>query len=243
MNGASSKNVNSQSETACLDQGEEVLPELITFSSGEAFFYLIPPAASYGHRAELWDVDAPAREVRVLLVLSSEDGVVRLLEHPSGVVFAECPLPTDGTSLTTVVEPVLDSSRYFVLRVAHRSSNNHAFIGVGFRTRGDSSNFSAALDDYRQQLRRMGEAAVMRQEYERQQQRAAHSPAAAAAAAACLQGQPALLSAPAACSDGGSGGIGSGEVSPLALQPGQTITLNLGSPSPGADAATQIAAR
>lgn len=32
---------------ACLDQ-EEVLPELITFSSGEAFFYLIPPAASYG---------------------------------------------------------------------------------------------------------------------------------------------------------------------------------------------------
>ncbi|MEW5318083.1 MAG: hypothetical protein WDW38_009336 [Sanguina aurantia] len=137
MNGASSKNVNSQSETACLDQGEEVLPELITFSSGEAFFYLIPPAASYGHRAELWDVDAPAREVRVLLVLSSEDGVVRLLEHPSGVVFAECPLPTDGTSLTTVVEPVLDSSRYFVLRVAHRSSNNHAFIGVGFRSATD----------------------------------------------------------------------------------------------------------
>lgn len=29
------------------DQDKDV-PELITFSSGEAFFYLIPPAASYG---------------------------------------------------------------------------------------------------------------------------------------------------------------------------------------------------
>lgn len=43
MNGTSS-----ESEIACVDQGEEVLPELITFSSGEAFFYLIPSAASYG---------------------------------------------------------------------------------------------------------------------------------------------------------------------------------------------------
>eukprot|EP00775_Hariotina_reticulata_P003364 gene3364-3639_t len=83
-------------------------------------------------------------------------------------LFAECPLPADGTSITTVVEPVVDSSRYFVLKVVDPGSRKHAFIGIGFRERADASDFSAALDDYRQYLRRKSEAEQMRRQFDQQ---------------------------------------------------------------------------
>jgi hypothetical protein len=46
----------------------------------------------------------------------------------AGDLFAECPVPVDKP-LTTAVEPVIDSSRYFVLRIVDRDSQRHAFIG------------------------------------------------------------------------------------------------------------------
>lgn len=56
------------------------------------------------------------------------------------------------------VESVIDSSRYFAIRIVDRSSQRHAFIGLGFRDRGHASNFSAAIDDHRSFLRRQKEA-------------------------------------------------------------------------------------
>lgn len=52
----------------------------------------------------------------------------------AGELFAECPLPADGSPLTRAVEACVDSSRYFVLRVVDRSNaKKHAFMGMGFR--------------------------------------------------------------------------------------------------------------
>jgi adaptin ear-binding coat-associated protein 1/2 len=48
-------------------------------------------------------------------------------------LFAECPLPSDGSPLTRRVETVVDSSRYYVLQVVDRTdAKKHAFLGIGF---------------------------------------------------------------------------------------------------------------
>ena len=73
--------------------------------------------------------------------------------------------------LQTCIEPVLDSSRYFVLRIVDRESGHHAFVGLGFRERGDASDFNAALFEHVQHLQRKGQAGEMRAAHEAQQRR------------------------------------------------------------------------
>ena len=68
---------------------------------------------------------------------------------------------------TQAVEPVVDSSRYFVVRVVDRGdAKKRAFVGLGFRERSAASDFAAALDDYRRLVRRAREAEEMRQRFE-----------------------------------------------------------------------------
>ena len=43
------------------------------------------------------------------------------------------------------MEPVVDSSRYFVLRVQAQSSNKHAYVGIGFREREAAFSLKATL--------------------------------------------------------------------------------------------------
>jgi hypothetical protein len=61
-----------------------------------------------------------------------------------------------------VVEAVIDSSRYFCLRVADEATGRHAFLGLGFRTRDAASDFKMALNDHERQCQRSAEAARRR---------------------------------------------------------------------------------
>ena len=90
-----------------------------------------PPSASHqGHRADSWDVEKWLRAVRVRVTSKGDRGAIKLEDQASGELFAACPLPRDAP-VSTVVEPVIDSSRYFVLRVEDEATRRHAFLGLG----------------------------------------------------------------------------------------------------------------
>ena len=56
---------------------------------------------------------------------------VLLVDTTTGELFATCPVTEPGSK---AIDPVVDSSRYFVLRIDD-GKGRHAFIGMGFRDR------------------------------------------------------------------------------------------------------------
>ena len=62
----------------------------------------------------------------------------------SGTEFAACPVPAGERP--QAVEPVTDSSRYFVLRLLDTSHpQRRAFVGMGFNDRSEAFDFNVAL--------------------------------------------------------------------------------------------------
>ena len=52
------------------------------------------------------------------------------------------------------VEAVLDSTRYFVVRVTDEKAGREALIGLGFREREEAADFRAALAKYESEIAR-----------------------------------------------------------------------------------------
>ena len=100
-----------------------------------------------------------------LLTRSDDTAVLRLETEDGGELFAACPLPRSGP-VAAAVEPVIDSSRYFVLRVEDEATKRHAFLGLGFRSRDAASDLKMALADYEKQLQRSAEAERRRDAHE-----------------------------------------------------------------------------
>jgi len=117
--------------------------ESVLYVCREVMVYRVPPRTSNaGYRAEGWgDLSNPLWKGR-MRILESSKCAIRLEDPSSGDVFAQSPYDVTGTS----VEPVLDSSRYFVLRV--EDNGKKAYIGIGFVERTDAFDFNVALQDY-----------------------------------------------------------------------------------------------
>lgn len=107
--------------------------------------YRLPPRQSNrGYRAADWGLDKPVWTCRLRVTAKGDKCVVALQDSSSGELFAQCPVDTHPGR---AVEPVTDSSRYFVLRVDD-GSGKHAFLGMGFQERGDAFDFNVALQDH-----------------------------------------------------------------------------------------------
>jgi len=110
----------------------------------ECFVYRLPPRPSNkGYRASDWGLDKPQWTVRMKITLLNNKVNVKLVNQTTGEPFATAPIDTyPGVA----VESVVDSSRYFVLRI--KDGDRSAFVGIGFADRGDAFDFNVTLQDH-----------------------------------------------------------------------------------------------
>ncbi|XP_022032406.2 uncharacterized protein At1g03900-like, partial [Helianthus annuus] len=90
-----------------------------------------------------------------LRVISCNNCCEIWLEDPnSGDLFAVCFV--NPGQRETAVKPVLDSSRYFVLKIED-GTGKHAFVGLGFTERNEAFDFNVALSDHEKYVKRESE--------------------------------------------------------------------------------------
>jgi len=122
----------------------------------ECFVYKIPPRTSAdGYKAKDWNITNFIWSGKLVIRSKGDSCVIRLEDPNTGELFAVCPVNTTGPQ---AVEPVLDSSRYFVLRIED-GKGHHAFIGMGFTERTDAFDFNVALQEHAKEVKRRTELA------------------------------------------------------------------------------------
>jgi hypothetical protein len=124
--------------------------------------YKLPPRPSTaGWQCADWPKTNHIFTGRVMIVALGKQCTIKLIDPNTGTLFAQCPLDNDKPELS--VEPVVDSSRYFVLRVSDGSGRS-AFLGIGFLERSDAFEFNVTLQDHVKRLKNEVEAAKVASE-------------------------------------------------------------------------------
>eukprot|EP00934_Nitzschia_sp_Nitz4_P000413 Nitzschia sp. Nitz4//scaffold18_size181773//112930//113487//NITZ4_001927-RA/size181773-snap-gene-0.264-mRNA-1//1//CDS//3329540047//413//frame0 len=120
----------------------------------ECFMYRLPSGSRSPYRAEGWPLTKPLqcvslrierRGTALLLIFTFSEG-----GHGKSKLFALCSidLVEKEHPIDHYVEGVLDSTRYFVVRVTDEKAGREALIGLGFREREEAGDFRAALNKY-----------------------------------------------------------------------------------------------
>ena len=125
-----------------------------------AHVYKLPPrpSASGGWHCQEWPKENHIFSGRVVITAEGEKCTIKLVDKDNGTLFAQCPLDNNNPALS--VEPAVDSSRYFVLRVSD-GSGRYAYLGMGFVERSDAFEFNVTLADHVKRLRNEKEAAAL----------------------------------------------------------------------------------
>ena len=120
------------------EQGEDIEITLTTLPL--AHVYKLPPRPdTRGWNCQQWPKENHIFSGRVVIVAKGSLCTIRLMDVEKGTLFAQCPLDNDNPHLS--VEPALDSSRYFVLRVSD-GAGRHAYLGMGFVERSDGEHIA-----------------------------------------------------------------------------------------------------
>ncbi|XP_062889144.1 adaptin ear-binding coat-associated protein 2-like [Mobula hypostoma] len=126
----------------------------------EVHVYRIPPrATNRGYRAADWKLDQPDWTGRLRITAKGNTAYIKLEDKNSGELFAQSPVDQfPGIA----VESVIDSSRYFVIRIED-GNGRRAFIGIGFVDRGDAFDFNVSLQDHFKWVKQQNELAKQAQ--------------------------------------------------------------------------------
>ncbi|KAI4349380.1 hypothetical protein L6164_009972 [Bauhinia variegata] len=118
----------------------------------EVSVYKIPPrSTSGGYKCGEWLQSDKIWSGRLRVVSCKDRCEIRLEEPNTGELFAAC-FVYPGQRENSV-ESVLDSSRYFVLKIED-GRGKHAFIGLGFSERNEAFDFNVALSDHDKHVKR-----------------------------------------------------------------------------------------
>eukprot|EP01059_Diplonema_ambulator_P001750 TRINITY_DN11475_c0_g1_i1.p1 TRINITY_DN11475_c0_g1~~TRINITY_DN11475_c0_g1_i1.p1 ORF type:complete len:251 (+),score=65.29 TRINITY_DN11475_c0_g1_i1:51-755(+) len=121
--------------------------EQLLFEAMECNMYKIPPVQNAaGHKASEWQ-DKMIWTGICKVIAKGNVATVKLLEA-DGSVFAQCPIQSGANAPKSII-PVIDSSRYFVLRI--EDQGRHAHIGIGFKDRDEAFDFKVAITDHKRQ--------------------------------------------------------------------------------------------
>lgn len=160
----------------------KVVIEQTLLKMDEVFVYRIPPClTSGGHRADDWNLAKPQATCSIIVLRRDSALLIRLFSEqskeggPPGatekVLFAQCRINLEvddaqssssakqnphrsKPSIDYWVEPVTDSSRYFVMRISDEKTGREAHVGMGFRERNDALSFKMSLQEYENMMRK-----------------------------------------------------------------------------------------
>ncbi|XP_043691132.1 uncharacterized protein At1g03900-like [Telopea speciosissima] len=135
-------------------EDEEALEHTLLVVREVSVFKIPPRSTSGGYKCGEWLQSDKIWSGRLRVVSCKERCEIRLEDPNSGELFAACfVLPGQRENS---VETVLDSSRYFVLKIED-GSGKHAFIGLGFNERNEAFDFNVALSDHEKYVKRENE--------------------------------------------------------------------------------------
>ena len=122
---------------------------------------------NFTYRADGWPLTKPLQCVS-LRVERRGDVLLLIFTYTHGDVgpksqqklFALCPIDivnqsdSEKKKIGHFVEAVVDSTRYFVVRVKDEKADREALIGLGFRDREEAGDFRMALAKYESDIKR-----------------------------------------------------------------------------------------
>jgi len=141
--------------------------EISLITIDECFVYKVPPLrTASGHRAEDWNLANPiftgclkifqGGDKLRLVVYSFKDPLKTSVTAENIQMFGECPIEVKpGENILGFVDAVIDSSRYYVVRIKDPESSRSTLVGVGFRDRECAFDFKNCLNDYVKFVNRM----------------------------------------------------------------------------------------